>query len=566
MLAIAFVVATQVVTSTQTQPARPGTPARDTRPAATGTAVIRGRVFAADTGRPLRRARITVSGPELGTEPRQTSTNLEGRYELRDLPAGRFTLTVARAGYLQLRYGQRRPLEQAKPLQVLDKQLLDNIDFSLPRMSVITGRVIDEANEPVAGAQVMAMRSTYFEGRRRLVPAGGNPGGGMTDDAGQFRVLNLPPGTYYLRATMRDTWTVTENGVEQTFGYAPTYFPSTANVGEARRVTVGIGQEIGNSDIALIPGRAATVSGTAFDSHGRPLVGSNIGLTQETRGPGMSMMMGVGNSPVAADGSFIIRNVAPGEYKLMARAPGEKNGEAAALPILVNGIDIDNISLTTMAGGTISGVLVSETGGPPAAPRERMRVTLRAVNTDVSPGGIPGGGMDAGRVKDDWTFTLSDIYTASRLRVMLPDGWMVKAILYNDRDISESPIELRSGEELSNVQVVVSNKVTTLSGVLADAKGAPATDGTVIVFANDPTKWAEDSRFVRSVRPDQQGQYEIKGLPAGEYLAVAVDYVAEGMWNDPEYLEGLRRYAQRVTLTDGDARALTLKVTTIETQ
>jgi hypothetical protein len=186
---------------------------------------------------------------------------------------------------------------------------------------------------------------------------------------------------------------------------------------------------------------------------------------------------GAANSPVAADGSFIIRNVAPGEYKLMARAPGEKNGEAAALPILVNGIDIDDISLTTMAGGTISGVLVSETGGPPAAPRERMRVTLRAVNTDVSPGGIPGGGMDAGRVKDDWTFTLSDIYTASRLRVMLPDGWMVKAILYNDRDISESPIELRSGEELSNVQVVVSNKVTTLSGVLADDKGAPATDG-----------------------------------------------------------------------------------------
>ena len=90
--------------------------------------------------------------------------------------------------------------------------------------------------------------------------------------------------------------------------------------------------------------------------------------------------------------------------------------------------------------------------------------------------------------------------------------------------------------------------------------------GTVIVFANDPTKWAEDSRFVRSVRPDQQGQYEIKGLPAGEYLAVAVDYVAEGMWNDPEYLEGLRRYAQRVTLTEGDARAVTLKLTTIETQ
>jgi hypothetical protein len=188
------------------------------------------------------------------------------------------------------------------------------------------------------------------------------------------------------------------------------------------------------------------------------------------------------------------------------------------------------------------------------------------VNTDTSPGGIPGGGPDAGRVKDDWTFALTDVYTASRLRVTVPDGWMVKAILYNDRDISESPIELRSAEDLSNVQVVISSKVTTVSGILADDKGAPLTDGTVIVFANDSSKWSEDSRFVRSVRPDQQGQFQVKGLPSGDYLAVAIDYVPEGMWNDPEYLEGLRRYAQRVTLTEGDTRALTLKMTTVETQ
>src|SRR5438309_2218955 len=115
MLALALVVATQVVTSRQTQTRQVG-PARDARPpSAIGTAVIRGRVFAADTGRPLRRARISVSGPELGPEPRQTSTNLEGRYEIKELPAGRFTVTVTRAGYLQLRYGQRRLLEQAKP-------------------------------------------------------------------------------------------------------------------------------------------------------------------------------------------------------------------------------------------------------------------------------------------------------------------------------------------------------------------------------------------------------------------------------------------------------------------
>src|SRR5437764_1490177 len=83
----------------------PSQPARDTRPAAAGSAVIRGQVVAGDTGRPLGLATITARAPEL-PESRSISTNSEGRYELRDLPAGRYTLSVSRTGYLSLAYGQ----------------------------------------------------------------------------------------------------------------------------------------------------------------------------------------------------------------------------------------------------------------------------------------------------------------------------------------------------------------------------------------------------------------------------------------------------------------------------
>ena len=71
-------------------------------------------------------------------------------------------LQVTRSGYLPLRYGQRRPLEQGKPLNLLDKQLADNIDFFLPRMSLITGRVTDELGDPIEGVTVYAMRSMYY--------------------------------------------------------------------------------------------------------------------------------------------------------------------------------------------------------------------------------------------------------------------------------------------------------------------------------------------------------------------------------------------------------------------
>ena len=148
--------------------------------------VIRGRVVAGDTGRPLRRAQITLTAPELGGLPRATSTDVQGRYELKDLPPGRYTVSVSRSGYLAMRYGQRRPNEPARPLQVGDGQIVESVDFSLPRSGSITGHILDDAGEPMAGAIVWAMRPMYLEGRRLLaIVSGGFQG---TDDTGQFRL------------------------------------------------------------------------------------------------------------------------------------------------------------------------------------------------------------------------------------------------------------------------------------------------------------------------------------------------------------------------------------------
>src|SRR6185436_1768417 len=108
------------------------------------------------------------------------------------------------------------------------------------------------------------------------------------------------------------------NGVSETIGYVSTYYPGTDRVADARRVTVGIGKEATNIDLALIPGRAAKVSGTAFDSHGRPF--KRVNLTEEVRGDNFGSFGGGGGGSgvVAADGTFSIPNITPGEYKLAA--------------------------------------------------------------------------------------------------------------------------------------------------------------------------------------------------------------------------------------------------------
>jgi hypothetical protein len=86
-------------------PPRPAPP-RDQSAQATGTAKIRGAVVASDDGRPLRRASVRVSAPEL-REPRSTVTD-RGYLEELSKNAVRFSIHEEESKALDLRIGTPR--------------------------------------------------------------------------------------------------------------------------------------------------------------------------------------------------------------------------------------------------------------------------------------------------------------------------------------------------------------------------------------------------------------------------------------------------------------------------
>lgn len=533
--------------------------ARDARVQATGTAVIRGRVLTADTGAPIRRAQVRAFSSDTRGS-RLASTDGQGRFELRDLPAGRWELTASKAGFVTLRFGQRRPFEAGQPIELRDAQVVDRTDIALPRGAAITGRVFDEFGDSVAGARVQVLRYQMVQGSRRLMPTGIAD---QSDDTGAFRLFGLTPGDYYVSASVRAL--PVDDPTIDAAGYAPTYFPGTGNVAEAQRVTLGLGQELTNISFALLPVRTVRVSGRATNAMGQPLSGGVARLTPADATSDTPLMFGGGGN-VREDGSFTLTNVAPGSYTLTVatRAFGRGRGAAPAtdpeigsVPLTVTSEDVTGVHVVTTQGATLSGTVVAAQGSSTPLPTSAIQLTTQPVPF----GRAPGGGT--ARVEANGTFTLRGLLGPRVIRVGgLPQDWMLQSITINGTDVTDRVFDFTGEQELRGARVTVTDRVTEVNGTVA-AGNQPARDYTVVVFPDDDAKWAFPSRYVRSSRPDQKGLFRIRALPPDErYLAVAVDYVEEGEAGDPEFLRRVRASATRFALGEGETKALELKLTT----
>ena len=536
---------------------QPPLPSRDTS-AVKGTASIRGKVVTADSGRPIRRVQISVSAVELQGESRNVSTNAQGTFEVADLPAGRYTVTANRAGYIRLQFGQRRPGESGRPIQLSEGQRFTTADFALPRTAAMVGRITDEVGEPMPNTSIYPMQWKYFRGQRRLVPVSSGVSFNRTDDTGQYRITGLEPGDYYVLATTRDSWTDEKNAKEK-IGFLPTYSGGTANPGEALRVRVGLGQEVLVPEFAMVPGRVGSISGTAVSSSGLPLAGETVNMSQEFSGPGASSSFGLPGTKVGADGSWTIRNVSPGEYKLSLRAAGDaqRPAEGASMIVSFVGDDLAGVTIVTTSGGTLRGRVITDTGEP--LPRDaRMRVSTRPVDPQRTYATFD---QDNGRVRDDLTFEVKGVFGANRVNIgPAPTGWAVRSIEYEGKDLVDMPIELTGGQTIDGVTVILSKKLPKLAGTLLNERGQPA-EGAVVMFPEDPARWSEESPLIRSARPDESGSFQFRNVVPGEYLLAPVEYVRENEWSDPAFLEGLKERAQRVRVDDAGAQpvALTLK-------
>jgi hypothetical protein len=557
------------------------------RQAKTGTGRLRGRVLAADTGAIVRRAQVRVSSPDIGTKT--AFTDAQGRYEFKDLPAGRFTLSVTKSGFVTMQYGQSRPFEPGRPIELADAQVMEKADVALPRGSAVSGRILDEFGEPVSDASVTAMRLQYGSGKRRFTPSGR---ASTTNDLGQFRVFGLPPGEYYLSATVRtfDTFMMDmmagmaggANGATNTSGYAASYYPGTPNPAEAQRLSLSVGQELSSIDIQLQPVKLAKIAGIASGSDGKPMSGAMVMLMPGTRDT-VALMPG-GTSFTDKDGNFTLSGIAPGEYSLQvqsmaalmsaaseamvlmggdspskAPAPQPMEREFAVAKVTVTGEDIIGLVVTGTHGAKATGRVVFE-GAPAPDKITSLRLIATPTDFDEIPATASMFGMSA--VKDTGAFEINGLVGGRTFRLMdEPKGWFLKEVTREGTDVTDKGYDFKPGDTVEGFEIVMTTKTQSVTGAVSNAKGEPVKEYTVVVFPEDPQKWAAtDSRWMATARPDQQGRFKIASLPSGSFLAIAVEYVAQGDWRDPVWLERAAKTATLFRLDEGATKVLDLKL------
>jgi hypothetical protein len=561
-------------------------PARDAvRQAPTGTGVITGRIVALDTGRPIKRARVVVTG---GGRPFSTTSDDEGRFRVDTLPAASYTITATKTGYVDGVHGQRRPGAPGTPVAVSDGQQVTGITVGLMRGGVITGHVADEDGDPLAQAIVTVYRQRFVNGERQLTPAGVD----QSDDRGQFRVFGLPPGDYFVSATAGGIERLAQQflpmlglpggSTAETTGYAATYYPGVIEPAQAARVRLGPGQEMAGIDFPLqlvalatvrgvVAGGAATVlllpEGSTGGGMGAGLVGRGGmgaiagGGRGGAMGGGLNAVIGAAvggalragglRAATQADGSFVIPNVTPGRYTIVARGGAGDAGATtltAIQPLTVSGSEM-SVALTLAPGVSAGGTVTLEAGGanvPGALTAFRVTLTpLGAAAAVPRPGRPP-------QTDERGDFRVTDLLPGHYLVTgTAPQGWMMKAVYVDGRDATDQAIEI-GPQGVSGLNVIFTDRVTALSGVVRDGAGAAPAGITVIAFAEDEALWHSHSRHIAAARTGKDGGYRFSGLPPADYLVVAVDDVEQGEWFDPSFLERMRRHAVRVRLGEGD--------------
>jgi hypothetical protein len=545
-------------------------PAASTAPA-TGEAPKKGKltgsVVNSVSKEPVRRAEVSLMpvgvtgsfGPEGPPGTRRATTDQEGKYAFADVDKGRYTLTGQKSGFLRSSYGSRSPMSMGTQIELSEGQSLGDLKIELIPQGVISGRVVDEENEPLQNVQVMLMRRQFQRGTKTMMPFGN----AQTNDRGEFRILNVPPGQVILQispARMMGAPTGTTDAAPNT-AYVPTFYPGVTNMEQATRIDVSPGAELSGFEIKLQKAKVVKVRGKVLDPQGQPAKNYFVNLM-----PKDSMFFGPFGPQFtrSAEGGFELQAVQPGDYILHVQSDaGGPRGAAHREPLIVGTDNIDDLVIRMNPPVRLEGVIIAKNDAKVDFPS--VRIMLVDESGRMGAFGPAGGQQTA---KEDGTFVIEGV-SPGKYRLQTYFGMMgttpgegvyLESIQYGDRDVTGTAFEITPGGAAPLRVVFDSNPGVVEGTVTKDSLPSP---GTLVILLNaDRSK--KDFSFNRTGGTDQNAKFSIKSVPPGDYFAFAFENLQEfGFWEDDERFKKIASKGVKVSVARGGSTNIAVNVTPI---
>ena len=499
----------------------------NTKPKATGS--IAGRVKVSGKATPEIEVVALLTGSPNRRPAARATTDNEGRYRLGGLPAGTYqVIPLAPTMVAAVNNFDYRMYEGAgKSVMLNESESVDDIDLSLVRGAVITGRITDADGKPVV-EEAVHLNFVDQTGQQMAFGSGyvGNYLMYRTDDRGIYRLYGLPAG-FYKVSVGRDAIDSQGMGPAQGNFYVRTFYPDTNDIAKAKIVELTEGSEATNIDIKLGQrGETFSVSGRVVDAvTGKPVVGIRPTYAFQTAPNGG---YSVGGPPTDARGEFRLAGLAPGRYQLFASSRGEGGGYYSdPITIEVTDSDLTGIELKATQGLTISGVIMpdAQTNSNAIAKFPRYRI-MASVRTDGQPQ-MNTNGMSA--IAADGTFQISGLspgrvgFYIAALQPAMSSGVTlpISRIELNGMDVSRN-LELQPGQSISDLRIFVSYGTGVIRGTVKFVNGPMPADVRLYVGVRRAGGGPETggTYMNNGGEVDARGNFRIANLPPGTYEVI----------------------------------------------
>jgi protocatechuate 3,4-dioxygenase beta subunit len=269
---------------------------------------VEGKVVNSITGAGIDGVQVEITLADSKAPSYRAVTDSAGEFRLSAVSEGAYTVTYKKPGFAGTEYDRQSPFTQSGPIPVHLRRQLDPL-------TVLSGRT---------AAHISVELITAYGQVRKSVP---------TDAHGDFRIEDLLPGSYLLRANPNRAAQASlevqpaSSGEEKRVLLAPAYYPGVADRTQASVINAR-GGELTGYDIRLRPSPVFRIAGRLLDVQGKPLPHFSVELVSadawniDARAfpPPLRAAREAERTQIssAGDGSFEFANISPGNWHLVA--------------------------------------------------------------------------------------------------------------------------------------------------------------------------------------------------------------------------------------------------------